>query len=111
MEGRARRSMKGREMFHVSVLDKPETRKAFFKFIADLKECVMAADPTISYRFLEALGQDGALLRLYTQNMDCLEMKLSLSSWKSSSSSSEIAGNPFKIMTFSLFFSQLFRRR
>ena len=54
--------------------------------MAKFKEEISGKQPTITHRFIEAMAQAGVLIRLYTQNIDCLELKLDMSPQGNSSS-------------------------
>jgi NAD-dependent histone deacetylase SIR2 len=55
-----------------------EGAKLFLSFMAELKQLVNQASPTATHKFLKYLADRKRLLRVYTQNIDCLEEKVGL---------------------------------
>lgn len=76
--------MKGKDFFDVNFFLQPDSRPLFYQFIAELKESCAKAEPTATHHFLKNLAQEGKLSRWYTQNIDCLEERLGLDCWTTS---------------------------
>jgi NAD-dependent SIR2 family protein deacetylase len=55
-----------------------EGTRSFLSFMAELKQLIDRAEPTKTHRFLKYLSERKRLLRVYTQNIDCLEEKVGL---------------------------------
>ncbi|KAJ1555450.1 hypothetical protein HK096_008058, partial [Nowakowskiella sp. JEL0078] len=71
--------VKGKELFDATLFKDPIQTEIFYSFMGELKEIVSKAKVTATHRFLKRLDDQGKLLRCYTQNIDCLEQRLSLS--------------------------------
>lgn len=72
--------LKGKDLFDASLFRDPESTALFYTFMAELKSLVSGANLTRTHHFIKGLDVKGKLLRCYTQNIDCLENRLSLSS-------------------------------
>ncbi|KAK4243067.1 DHS-like NAD/FAD-binding domain-containing protein [Corynascus novoguineensis] len=68
-----------RHLFHSSILFDPERWLLFYKHIADMRRVAKDANPTTTHRFIRILHDSGKLVRAYTQNIDCLEDEVGLS--------------------------------
>ena len=55
-----------------------EGTRSFLSFMAELKQLIDRAEPTKTHHFLKYLSERKRLLRIYTQNIDCLEEKVGL---------------------------------
>jgi NAD-dependent SIR2 family protein deacetylase len=63
-----------KELFHISVFKSdPSTVSAFTSMIHDLSKQIATAKATLFHRQLAELAKCGRLLRLFTENIDCLE--------------------------------------
>lgn len=65
-------------MFDLSVFNSAETAAMFYKFMAELRESAMDAQPTPTHRLLVTMKNHKSLLRAYTQNIDGLEARAGL---------------------------------
>ncbi|KAI9320533.1 DHS-like NAD/FAD-binding domain-containing protein [Dichotomocladium elegans] len=70
--------LKGAELFDATLFKDPNKTKCFYTFMAELKTLVSSAKPTATHKFLRNMQSEGQLLRLYTQNIDDLELALEL---------------------------------
>lgn len=70
--------VKGKDLFDVSLFNNANTTSTFYKFMAGLRETMLAAEPTPTHKFLRLMKDQGTLLRSYTQNIDGLESKVGL---------------------------------
>ncbi|KAK3370951.1 DHS-like NAD/FAD-binding domain-containing protein [Lasiosphaeria ovina] len=68
-----------RRLFYSSVLSDPERRPLFYSSITKMRQDAKHVSPTTTHRFILGLRNAGKLVRDYTQNIDCLEEKVSLS--------------------------------
>ncbi|KAI0346097.1 DHS-like NAD/FAD-binding domain-containing protein [Trametopsis cervina] len=68
----------GKDLFDASVFNSEATTALFCKMIAGLAELAQVAQPTPFHHMLRALDDKGKLLRVYTQNIDALELKAGL---------------------------------
>ncbi|KAJ3313054.1 hypothetical protein HDU76_002737 [Blyttiomyces sp. JEL0837] len=71
--------VKGRDLFDASLFRDPASTALFYSFMAELKRLVDEADVTPTHVFVKRLDEQGKLMRCYTQNIDCLESRLSIS--------------------------------
>ncbi|KAG2347701.1 DHS-like NAD/FAD-binding domain-containing protein [Suillus weaverae] len=69
----------GRDLFDASVFNNEHTTSMFCQMIAQLSELSQAARPTPFHQALRSLDDRGRLLRVYTQNIDAIELKSGLS--------------------------------
>ncbi|KAG1750732.1 DHS-like NAD/FAD-binding domain-containing protein [Suillus lakei] len=69
----------GRDLFDASVFNNEHTTSMFCQMIAQLSELSQAASPTPFHQALRLLDDRGRLLRVYTQNIDAIELKSGLS--------------------------------
>ncbi|KAH9936053.1 DHS-like NAD/FAD-binding domain-containing protein [Amylocystis lapponica] len=68
----------GKDLFDASVFNSEVTTSLFCQMIAQLSELSEAALPTSFHALLRALDDRRKLLRVYTQNIDALELKSGL---------------------------------
>jgi NAD-dependent SIR2 family protein deacetylase len=66
---------------HLIILQNNDTRPTFCKFIAEMATTAAMARPTSFHELLATLNARGRLLRVYTQNIDGLELKSGLSTF------------------------------
>ncbi|KAG2361299.1 DHS-like NAD/FAD-binding domain-containing protein [Suillus spraguei] len=69
----------GKDLFDASVFNNEHTTSMFCQMIAQLSELSQAASPTPFHQALRSLDDRGRLLRVYTQNIDAIELKSGLS--------------------------------
>jgi NAD-dependent histone deacetylase SIR2 len=88
-------TLKGKELFHSSILNHAEHAPFFYKMMANMKRASDCAKPSPTHLFINALNQQGQLLRLYSQNIDGLETKAGLPSvWLPGGSKAMNTTNP-----------------
>ncbi|BFZ64443.1 NAD-dependent deacetylase hst3 [Saitoella coloradoensis] len=68
-------SIKGKDLFDISLFNKPETTSTFYTFTSNLRRAILDATPTPTHRFIRTLKDKSKLLRCYTQNIDGLETR------------------------------------
>ncbi|KAF9790971.1 DHS-like NAD/FAD-binding domain-containing protein [Thelephora terrestris] len=68
----------GRDLFDASVFKAEDTTALFYQMIAQLARMSESAEPTPFHQLLRVLDDRGKLLRVYTQNIDALELKSGL---------------------------------
>ena len=66
----------GKQLFDAAVYKDDDSTSAFHNMVRRLSKLSAAAKPTLFHRFLARLAVEGRLMRLYTQNVDCLEASL-----------------------------------
>ncbi|KAM0279486.1 hypothetical protein ACHAQH_004546 [Verticillium albo-atrum] len=66
----------GKHLFDASVYKHDETTEKFHKMVSDLATMVKAAKPTKFHHMLASLAAEGRLMRLYTQNVDCVDTNM-----------------------------------
>jgi NAD-dependent SIR2 family protein deacetylase len=69
----------GKDLFSVSVLQSGIMSVPFCKMIGELAKMSQCTSPTAFHRLLGYLDANDKLLRVYTQNIDCLEEKCGIS--------------------------------
>lgn len=72
------RPVKGKDLFSASVLTDPKTRSTFYRVMAAMHNLASSALPTPTHAFFNTLARKGKLVRVYTQNIDGLEVKAGL---------------------------------
>ncbi|KAI3642000.1 hypothetical protein MP228_011555 [Amoeboaphelidium protococcarum] len=70
--------VKGKDIFDAHLFKDEASTKVFYSFMAELKQMVDKASPTEVHQFLKNVKDKGKLLRCYTQNIDCMEERLSM---------------------------------
>lgn len=68
-------SIKGSDLFDASLFQNESTTKVFYSFIASLRKTIKKANATVTHEFLWYLQNTKNILRLYTQNIDDLEIE------------------------------------
>lgn len=63
-------------MFSASVYDANQDLSAFHEVVRDLATAAASAHPTPFHYLLETIAAEGRLLRLYSQNIDCIDTSL-----------------------------------
>ncbi|CRK28417.1 hypothetical protein BN1723_003523 [Verticillium longisporum] len=66
----------GKHLFDASVYKHDETTEKFHKMVCDLATMVKSAKPTKFHHLLASLAAEGRLMRLYTQNVDCVDTNM-----------------------------------
>ncbi|KDN39912.1 DHS-like NAD/FAD-binding domain-containing protein [Tilletiaria anomala UBC 951] len=69
----------GKDLFDARLFQSDATTDLFHGMIAELKRMADVAQPTSFHHLLKMLDEQGRLLRVYTQNIDGLEMRAGLS--------------------------------
>ncbi|KAH9254938.1 hypothetical protein BASA84_001577 [Batrachochytrium salamandrivorans] len=72
--------LKGRDLFDASLFNDPESTKLFYTFMSELRRLTTKAQSTRTHQFIKDMATSNRLQRCYTQNIDCLESRLGLSS-------------------------------
>ncbi|KAH8749120.1 DHS-like NAD/FAD-binding domain-containing protein [Diaporthe sp. PMI_573] len=67
---------KGEDLFDISVYNNKESMERFHQMITELSDLARDANPTAFHGVLKALAEEGRLMRLYTQNIDCLDTSI-----------------------------------
>ncbi|KAH6685282.1 NAD-dependent histone deacetylase SIR2 [Plectosphaerella plurivora] len=66
----------GKDLFDASVYKHDSTTEKFHKMLCDMDALVKDAEPTPFHHLLASLAAEDRLLRLYTQNVDCIDTNL-----------------------------------
>lgn len=66
----------GKQLFDASVYKHDSSTSSFHDMLRDLAAHTAQAKPTAFHHMLASLAQEGRLLRLYTQNIDCLDTNM-----------------------------------
>lgn len=66
----------GRDLFDASVYKDNDLTSSFHDMVRMLHSMASTAEPTDFHQLLAALASEGRLLRLYSQNVDCIETQL-----------------------------------
>ncbi|KAF4813868.1 NAD-dependent protein deacetylase hst4 [Colletotrichum siamense] len=66
----------GKHLFDASVYKHDSSTEKFHKMICDLSNMVKAAEPTPFHHLLASLAHEKRLLRLYSQNVDCIDTSM-----------------------------------
>ncbi|KAF2460800.1 DHS-like NAD/FAD-binding domain-containing protein [Lineolata rhizophorae] len=65
----------GQDLFNVSVYSNDKTTSTFHAMVRELSESTKNAEPTAFHRLLDTLASEKRLLRLYSQNVDCIDTR------------------------------------
>ena len=76
MKGEHKLKTSGKQLFDASVYQTDSATSTFHDMVRQLSEQVSSAKPTAFHEMLSTLGLEGRLLRLYTQNVDGLDVGL-----------------------------------
>ncbi|KAG9025659.1 hypothetical protein FRB95_009930 [Tulasnella sp. JGI-2019a] len=68
----------GKDLFHARVFESRANTSLFNTMIGNLAQLAESAQPTPFHMLLKTLEDQGSLLRVYTQNIDCLEERAGL---------------------------------
>ncbi|KUI66397.1 NAD-dependent protein deacetylase hst4 [Cytospora mali] len=66
----------GKSLFDASVYKDNKSTEEFHKMVRDLSRLTREAKPTAFHHMLATIAQEGRLMRLYSQNVDCLDTSL-----------------------------------
>ncbi|KAG6019081.1 hypothetical protein E4U40_007456 [Claviceps sp. LM458 group G5] len=66
----------GKHLFDASVYKHEESTSSFHNMVREMSEMSKNAQPTPFHHFLASLAQEGRLLRLYSQNIDCIDTSM-----------------------------------
>jgi NAD-dependent histone deacetylase SIR2 len=77
-ENEFKSTIKGKDMFDVSVYRSFETIQIFNNFIYELYQQVLNSKPTLTHEFIKKLQDKNKLIKCYTQNIDGLERNCGL---------------------------------
>ena len=66
----------GKHLFDASVYQTDSSTSSFHDMVRSLSHLVSAAEPTAFHQMLSTLGSEGRLLRLYTQNVDGIDVAM-----------------------------------
>lgn len=70
---------KGQDLFDYHLFRDENLTSLFYKFVAELREMIKNASATRVHEFIKKLDDRKQLLRCYTQNIDCLELRMKMS--------------------------------
>ncbi|EJT73305.1 Sir2 family histone deacetylase Hst4 [Gaeumannomyces tritici R3-111a-1] len=73
LRGQHKLKSSGKQLFDVSVYKDDFSTSAFHKMLKELATITERAQPTPFHHMLASMAQEGRLMRLYTQNIDCLD--------------------------------------
>ncbi|GMG26453.1 unnamed protein product [Ambrosiozyma monospora] len=71
-------TVKGKDLFDISLFRSDETIKVFCKFMESLYSQALESKPTKTHQFINHLKQNKKLMKCYTQNIDGLERQCGL---------------------------------
>ncbi|KAG0639832.1 Sir2 family histone deacetylase Hst4 [Tuber brumale] len=66
----------GKELFDASVYKDDQLTSSFHEMVRNLHSMTTQATPTLFHHLLATLATQGRLLRLYSQNVDCIDTQL-----------------------------------
>ncbi|KAM0511312.1 hypothetical protein ACHAPE_009978 [Trichoderma viride] len=66
----------GKHLFDASVYRHDSSTQSFHSMVREMNEMTKEASPTPFHRLLASLAQEGRLMRLYSQNIDCLDANM-----------------------------------
>ncbi|OAA82071.1 NAD-dependent histone deacetylase SIR2 [Akanthomyces lecanii RCEF 1005] len=66
----------GKHLFDASVYKHNSSTQSFHNMVRDMSDMSAKAVPTPFHHMLASLAQEGRLLRLYSQNIDCLDTQM-----------------------------------
>lgn len=66
----------GKHLFDASVYKHDATTRSFHKMVREMAQMTQSAKPTPFHHLLASLAQEGRLLRLYSQNIDCIDTSM-----------------------------------
>ncbi|KAG5999774.1 hypothetical protein E4U43_001869 [Claviceps pusilla] len=66
----------GKHLFDASVYKHESSTSSFHNMVREMSEMSRNAQPTPFHHFLASLAQEGRLLRLYSQNIDCIDTSM-----------------------------------
>lgn len=66
----------GKSLFDASVYKDDKSTAEFHKMVRDLSRLTKEAKPTAFHHMLATIANEGRLMRLYSQNVDCLDTSL-----------------------------------
>ena len=76
LRGEHKLKSSGKMLFDAAVYKDDDSTMEFHKMVRKLSRMSEKAEPSVFHRFLARLAIEGRLLRLYTQNVDCIETSL-----------------------------------
>ncbi|KPM38081.1 NAD-dependent protein deacetylase hst4 [Neonectria ditissima] len=66
----------GKHLFDASVYRHDESTQSFHAMVREMAQMTQTAKPTPFHHLLASLAQEGRLLRLYSQNIDCIDTSM-----------------------------------
>lgn len=66
----------GKHLFDASVYRHKSSTSSFHTMVREMSEMSQKAEPTPFHHLLASLAQEGRLLRLYSQNIDCIDTSM-----------------------------------
>ncbi|KAM0252088.1 hypothetical protein ACHAQJ_007885 [Trichoderma viride] len=66
----------GKHLFDASVYRHDSSTQSFHTMVREMDEMTRKANPTAFHRLLASLAREGRLMRLYSQNIDCLDANM-----------------------------------
>ncbi|RGP74318.1 hypothetical protein FLONG3_6097 [Fusarium longipes] len=66
----------GKHLFDASVYKHDDTTESFHAMVREMAAMTKSAEPTQFHHLLASLAKEGRLLRLYSQNIDCIDTSM-----------------------------------
>lgn len=63
----------GKQLFDASVYKHSDSTESFHHMVREMSEQTRSAKPTAFHHMVASIAEEGRLLRLYTQNIDCID--------------------------------------
>jgi NAD+-dependent protein deacetylase SIR2 len=76
LRGKHNHRSSGKDLFDASVYTNEDSTASFHAMVRELSEKTRVAEPTPFHHMLATLADEGRLLRLYSQNVDCIDTRL-----------------------------------
>ncbi|KAH6678133.1 DHS-like NAD/FAD-binding domain-containing protein [Halenospora varia] len=76
LRGEHKLKSSGKHLFDASVYRNDNDTKEFHSMVRKLSHMVKNAEPTPFHHMLATLAEEGRLMRLYTQNIDCIDTSI-----------------------------------
>ena len=76
LRGQHKLKASGKHLFDASVYKHDSSTSSFHTMVRELAHMTSNAAPTAFHHFLASLAKEGRLMRLYSQNVDCIETQM-----------------------------------